>query len=523
MARRPGSIYLAVDSGIVYRERAVGSARQPERDAVPMKCSKFFRSLVLAVFLAALVPAVSSAVEGEASVTRVADIWTGDFDGMAERRVIRALVVHNKMFFFLDQGRPRGMTHDLLLEFEKFINEKLQTGTLKLKVLAVPVTRDNLLPSLLEGKGDIAAANLTITPERGQQVDFSDPFLKEVSEIVITGPGEPKLESLDDLSGREIHVRASSSYQESLQELNDTLKKAGKAPVNVVPADELFEDSDLLEMVNAGMIPGVVVDSHKAEFWEEIFDQITLHPDVAVGSGGEIAWAFRKKSPRLEALVNEFVKGHRKGTLMGNILFKRYLQTNKWARTATSPQELEKFNRTVELFRMYADQYGFDYLMTAALAYQESGLDQSKKSHVGAIGIMQLMPSTAADKNVGIPDIGNIENNIHAGNKYLRFLSSRYFDDPAIDPTNQTLLAFASYNAGPGRVARLRKEAAEMGLDPNVWFNNVEVVAAKRIGRETVQYVSNIYKYYVAYKFIVEKRAALEKAKDGIDPGPGSR
>jgi membrane-bound lytic murein transglycosylase MltF len=482
-----------------------------------MKSSKPVGSLALTVLLAVLVPTVSSAVDGEESVTGVADIWTGDFGGMAERRVIRALVAYNKMQYFVDNGRPRGVTHDLLLEFEKFVNEKLQTGALKVNVLIVPVTRDRLLPSLLEGKGDIAASNLTITAERRRQVDFSDPLLKDVSEIVITASGEPKLESLDDLSGREIYVRASSSYHGSLQKLNDTLKKKGKAPVKVVAADEALEDSDLLEMVNAGMIPAVVVDSHKARLWGEIFDRITLHPDVAVNTGGEIAWAFRKESPELEGIVNEFVKGNRKGTLMGNILFKRYLQQNTWARRSTSPTELEKFNRLAELFRKYADQYDFDYLMTLALAYQESTLDQSKESHVGAIGIMQLMPTTAADKNVGIPDIDDLENNIHAGNRYLRFLSSRYFDDPAIDPTNRTLLTFAAYNAGPGRVASLRKEAAEMGLDPNVWFNNVEVVAGKRIGRETVQYVSNIYKYYVAYKLIVEGRAAAEEAKSGID------
>jgi membrane-bound lytic murein transglycosylase MltF len=488
-----------------------------------MKCKTPAQSLLLAVFFAFLAPAVSLAVEGEESVTGVTDIWTGDFDGMAERRLIRALVVYNQMMFFPDKGRLRGITHDLLLEFEKFVNEKLQTGTLNVKILIVPVPRDRLLPSLLEGKGDIAAANLTITADRRLQVDFGDPLLKGVSEIVITGPGEPKLDGVDDLSGREIHVRASSSYHESLKRLNDTLQKKGKAPVNVVLADELLEDSDLLEMVNAGMIPAVVVDSHKAQFWGEIFDQITLHPDVAINTGGEITWAFRKGSPGLEAIVNEFVKGYKKGTLMGNILFKRYLQTNKWARKATSPEELEKFNRTVELFSKYADQYGFDYLMIAALAYQESMLDQSMESHVGAIGIMQLMPSTAADQNVGIDNIDTIENNIHAGNKYLRFLRNRYFDDPDIDPTNKMLLTFASYNAGPGRVARLRKEATEMGLDPNVWFNNVEIVAAKRVGRETVQYVSNIYKYYVAYKLFVEKRLALEKAKAGISSGPDSR
>lgn len=312
---------------------------------------------------------------------------------------------------------------------------------------------------------------------------------------------------------KKIHVRPSSSYYGNLKRLNASFKKQGKPPVKIIPADEYFEDSDLLEMVNAGLIPMVIVDNHKARFWAEIFDHITLHPDIVVNTGAEIAWAIRKNSPKLKAIVNEFVKGHKKGTLLGNIVFKRYLKTNKWARNSGSPKELKKFQDTAALFRKYADQYGFDFLMICALAYQESQLDHSKRSHAGAIGIMQLLPSTARDRNVNIPDIKILEKNIHAGNKYLRFLDDRYFNDSSIDRLNQMLFTFASYNAGPGEVRRLRKEAAQMGLDPNVWFGNVEVVAAKQVGRETVQYVSNIYKYYIAYRLIADQLDIKNKRK----------
>ncbi len=441
------------------------------------------------------------------------EVWTGDFDGMAERRVVRALVVYNKMLFFMDRGTQRGGSHDLLMEFEKFVNKKMKTGTIKIKVLFIPVTRDRLLPALKEGLGDIAAANLTITPERKKEVDFGDPLLTGVSEIVVTGKGVPPLQGPEDLSGREVHLRLSSSYHGSLRRLNDALAAKGKPPVKIVPADEHLEDSDLLEMVSAGLIPAVVVDSHKAQFWAEIFEKITLHPAAAVSTGGQIAWAFRKGSPELRKVVNEFVKGHKKGTLLGNIFYKRYLKENTWARNALDEEELKKFRRTVGLFRKYAGQYNFDYLMTVALAYQESQLDHNRRSRAGAVGIMQMLPSTARDKNVAIPDITDLENNIHAGNKYLRFLSDRYFDDPAVDRLNRTLLTFASYNAGPARIAKLRKEASRMGLDPNLWFGNVEVVAAKRIGRETVQYVSNIFKYYVAYRLVVSRHEEREKRK----------
>lgn len=441
------------------------------------------------------------------------EVRTGDFDGMVKRRVIRALVVPNKMLYFLDGVTQRGISYDGLKEFEKFVNKKLKTRTLKINVVFIPVTRDKLLPALVKGLGDIAVANLTITPERKKIVDFSDPLLTNVSEILITGPAAPAIKCLDDLAGKKIHVRPSSSYYGNLKRLNASFKKQGKPPVKIIPADEYFEDSDLLEMVNAGLIPMVIVDNHKARFWAEIFDHITLHPDIVANTGGEIAWAIRKNSPKLKAVVNEFVKGHKKGTLLGNVIFKRYLKTNKWARNSVSPKELKKFQDTVALFRKYADQYGFDYLKIIALAYQESQLDHSKRSRAGAIGIMQLLPSTARDPNVNIPDIKVLEKNIHAGNKYLRFLDDRYFNDSSIDRLNQVLFTFASYNAGPGKVTRLRKEAAKMGFDPNVWFGNVEVVAAKRIGAETVQYVSNIYKYYIAYRLIVDQLHIKNKRK----------
>ncbi|MEE8553186.1 MAG: lytic transglycosylase F [Desulfobacterales bacterium] len=428
--------------------------------------------------------------------------WIGDFDGMVERRIIRVLVVYNKLGFFFDKARTRGATYDLFMEFEKYINQKQKTGIRKIQLVFFPVPRDYLVPWLIEGRGDIAAANLTITDERKKNVDFSDPLLTNVKEILVTGPSVPSIENLNSLSGKKIHLRRSSSYYGHLNRLNKSFKKQGKSPVKLVAVSEYMEDSDLLEMVNAGLIPMIIVDDHKAKFWAEIFDKIKLHPDIFVNSGGQIAWAFRKNNPQLKKVVNEFVKGHKKGTLMGNIFLKRYLKENKWARNSLRTEEFNKFQNVVEILKKYSEQYDFDYLMVGALAYQESQLDHSKRSHTGAVGIMQVLPSTAGDKNVNIADIENLENNIHAGVKYLGFIRGRYFDDHAIDSLNQNLLTFASYNAGPAKIASLRKEAKQMGLDPNLWFKNVEVVAANKIGRETVQYVSNIYKYYLAYKLV---------------------
>jgi membrane-bound lytic murein transglycosylase MltF len=462
------------------------------------------KNLILTVIWISILPGISIADKKNPrqGIPLKAKKMLGDFDEMVQHRRIRALVTYSKTFYFLDRGRQYGLSYETLKAFEKFVNKKLKTKTLKFHVVFIPVSRDELIPSLINGIGDIAVANLTITTQRQKQVDFSNPFLTGVKELLITGPSAPPIKSIDDLAGKKIHVRRSSSYYESLLRLNASFKKARKSRMKLVLADETLEDEDLLEMVNAGLIPMIVVDSHKARFWKQIFKKITVHQDIAVRDGAEIAWAFRKNCPKLKAVVNEFVKGHKEGTMLGNILFKRYLQNTKYVKNALSEKELKKHRSMVQLFKKYAGEYGFNYLMIGALAYQESGLDQSKRSPSGAVGVMQVLPTTAKDPNINIPDIEKLGNNIHAGTKYLRFIVDRYYKDEPMDEVNKMLFAFASYNAGPAKINELRKKASNMGLDPNVWFNNVEVAASKSIGRETVQYVSNIYKYYIAYQMI---------------------
>ena len=439
--------------------------------------------------------------------------WTDDFDGMKDRRLVRMLVAYSKTFYFIDKGTQRGSTYELGMLLEKALNAGTKDRARPIRVVFIPTSRDQLLPALAAGRGDIAAANLTITPERLELVDFSAPIAGDVSEILVTPAGTTAPASAEGLSGAKVHVRRSSSYYSSLVRLNTRLKALGKAPVEIVPADENLEDEDILEMVNAGLIPATIVDSHIATFWKQIFETIELHPDVRVREGGEVAWAIRKDSPQFKQVVDAFIAKNRKGSATGNDILNRYLKSTKWVKNATADADMKRLREVTDLFKKYSDQYGFDWLLVAAQGYQESGLDQSTRSRVGAIGVMQVMPATARDRNVNIPNIHELEPNIHAGVKYLRFMVNEYFDEPGIDRVNRHLFAFASYNAGPNRIQRLRRVAADEGLDPNKWFNNVEVVVAREVGRETVQYVSNIYKYYLAYKLVVEQTREREAAK----------
>ena len=264
-------------------------------------------------------------------------------------------------------------------------------------------------------------------------------------------------------------------------------------------------------MVNAGLVPITITDDYLAQFWKKVFTGLTVHADLAVRSGGELAVAVRKENPQLLEAVNTWIRKHGKGDPFRNTIERRYLDNVKYAKNAASEAERRKFLAVVDLFKKYGAQYHVDYLLMAAQGYQESTLDQSARSPSGAIGVMQVLPSTANDLKVG--DITQIEPNINAGVKYMRFMMDQYYKDDPMDDVNKMLMTFAAYNAGPGRIRQLRREAEKQGLDPNVWIGNVEQVASARIGRETVTYVGNIFKYYVAYKLVMAHVERVGAAK----------
>lgn len=454
----------------------------------------------------------------KAIVQKALTPWTGDFDVMLERRAIRVLVVYDGAFYFVEEFRQRGLTYESMTLFEEDLNKRHKLAeTDRLHIVLIPVSPDRLISGLAEGLGDIAAANLTITPERQEKVDFTAPFTDKVQEILVSGPDFPKLAKLEALSGLEVAVRPSSSYHESLQALNQRFEAEGRDPVEIIALNEHLQDSMIVEMIAAGVYPATVMDKHKATLWGAVSDKLVLQEEIVLRDGGAIGWAFRKDSPLLAKEIDAYVKDNKVGTLTTNVLIKRYLENTKYVEQATNPEEQERFAALVDLFKTYASAYTFDWLMLIAQGYQESGLDQSVVSPVGAIGLMQLMPKTASGDPINIPDIKTAENNVHAGAKYLRYLIDHYFDEPGIDPLNRHLLALAAYNAGPTRIQRLRKEAEEAGLDPKLWFNNVEVVVAKKVGREPVDYVANIFKYYVAYSRIQEQKTEAAAAEEAAE------
>jgi membrane-bound lytic murein transglycosylase MltF len=446
--------------------------------------------------------------------------WKGDFDQMVERRIIRVLVPYSRTLYYTDKGRERGITAELVREWERYISRKYakQLGKRPVTVYIIPTTRDKLIPGVVGGLGDIAAGNITATDQRSQFVDFVAPTdLKGVNEVVVIGPKAPAIKAVDDLAGKTVHVRQATSYHDSLVALNDRFRKEGKPPVILVPLPDALEDEDKLEMVNAGLLDVVIVDDWMAKIWLQILPNIKVVPEAAVRTGGRTGWVIRKDSPKLAAEVMDFYTNSAKKQGLISHLQAQALRRVKQIQNNTADPELKRFEEMIALFRKYGEKYDFDPLMLAAQGYQESRLNQNAKSHLGAIGVMQIMPATGAQLKVG--DIQITESNIHAGAKYMDQLMTKYFLDATFAEGNRPLFAFASYNAGPGNISRMRKIATERGLDPDKWFNNVELVTAEKIGIETTTYVRNIYKYYVAYKLTLEQMELQQKMKDQLRQG----
>ncbi len=437
----------------------------------------------------------------------------GDLDAIIERRVLRVATSFSRTGFFLDGGQPRGATYEAARLFVRDLNAG-RSALHSVALVFVPVARDRLLQTLLDGRADIASANLTISAGRAKLVDFSTPFANDVREVVVAGPAAPLLDRLDDLAGKDVYVRKSSSYFESLEELSEKLELRGLSPISIVPVSEFLEDEDILELVANGVFPLTVIDEHLARLWTDIIENLSVRDDLVVASDRDIAWAMRPQSPQLKRAIDQFIRKHRKGTLLGNILINRYYRDNQWARNPLSAEDQRRFDEVADIFRAYATRYNVDWLLAMAQGYQESRLDQSARSSAGAVGIMQIKPSTAADPNVGVPDVERLEENIHAGIKYLNFLRERYFSHPDIAPIDRIFFSLAAYNAGPRRVSMYRRNAAERGLDPDIWLHNVEEVS----NRETIQYVRNIIKYFASY---AEHQRLVVAAKDEAKAAAG--
>jgi len=441
--------------------------------------------------------------------TRALTVDHGDLPELLAQQRLRVLVPFAPPFFFFDQAEPRGITCEMFREYGKFVEEQEGLRSGDLSIVYVPCELGLVVPWLNAGYGDIAAAALTVTPEREAEVAFTDALVEGVSEILVTSSSAPPLGSLDELAGRQVWVTAGSSYTEHLRALSDDLVARDLAAIEVLEAPATLSTEDLFEMVNAGILQWMVSDDYKAELWAGLLTELRPRPDLVVHEGGALAWAVRRDNPELRANLNEFVGQARKGTLLGNVLIKRYFSSTRWIEDPNDAQSAEKLERYAGWMQELGEEYGFDWLRLAAQCFQESGLDPAAKSSSGALGLMQLLPSTAEDMDCEDPY--DPEQNLRAGVRYLDWLRTNFFADPGLAEDERMDFILAAYNAGPGNVRKWRKQAPERGLDPDRWRDNVERLALESVGIQPLRYVDNIEKYYVAYSLAQDLRLERQR------------
>ena len=455
-------------------------------------------------------------------LSRIREPHVGDLPDMLQRRAIRVLTTYAPSTYFISYGQSYGFEYRLLKDYEAHLNRRPVYGKLPTVIEFIPIPENLLISSLNAGIGDIVAAGTRITPERSSEVDFTIPYLGSVSEVLVSHAKASPINRIDDLSNRRIHVQPGWESSKTLRRINARLLVRNLPPLQIIETNTILSSEDILELIDLGIIELSIAESHISHVWAETLPNITIHEFPEISQHTPIAWMVRKSNPELKASLNRFLLNRRRGSHFGNIYYRQYFKQTKWINHPLAPTDHAKFSRYVPLFRKYGARYSFDWMLLAAVAYQESEMNHNRKSPSGAVGLMQVMPTTANDTSINIRNINIPENNVHAGAKYLALLRDVYFADPAIRPHDRIGLILAAYNAGPNRIQQCRRLAAKLGYDPNKWYQNTEIAAKRLIGSETVRYVSNIEKYYLAYSLghTMEclKAQHIEALKSGRKP-----
>ncbi|WP_291299360.1 transglycosylase SLT domain-containing protein [Elioraea sp.] len=467
---------------------------------------------------------------GEEILATVNEAWTGDLGGIRERRLLRVITTYNRTNFFIEHGQGRGLEFEALTRFGAWFADRRTPDAARggpavpIRVVFVPVPREELIPALLAGRGDVIAAGLTVTDARATRVLFTDPYIRRVDEVLVRHKDAPELAAIEDLSGRTLLLTRGTSYVANARALSDRLVAAGRAPIRIVEAPAHLETEDVLELIGAGAAQYTIVDDHLAEVWDKLLPNLVVQHGVHLVSGGTIAWAVHPGAKALQAALDAFLGPLLADRATAMTIYRRYFENVTFIRNPWGPTERDRIRVLAPHFQSASERVGFEWLLMAAQGFQESRLDPTAQSHVGARGVMQLMPATA--REVGVRNIDDAEDNIHGGVRYMERLRETYFNDPAIPPEVQIQFALAGYNAGPNRINRLRQEAAKQGLDPNQWFGHVERVVQQRVGSEPVRYVANIFAVYATYAMandlLADRAEELKAFREAIGEQPAA-
>ncbi len=437
--------------------------------------------------------------------------WLGTYSEMIERGEIRIAVPYDRTIYVNDKGVPRGMSIEVSKGLRKWLTEKYasQLKGKTFEVRLVPTTSTQLLSALTSGQADLVIGDFGVYGKIPNAKDFIvNHATRQEREVLVTGPNSPLIRQLTDLSGQTIYGSRNTNFHTTLSTVNKELRQDNKPPINLISPLGDLDDEDLLEMLHSGLIPYVIISDWKYKLWQPIYTGLLMHEDLSAKDSGWIGWAVRSSNADFNNDLTAFYLSD--SFLQSLTAFRQedYKQHLKGLKDPIDKTSWFRFELMRPLFERYGSEYQLNPLFIAALGFQETLLNQSAVSQVGAIGVMQLMPATGS--SLGVGDIHLLEPNIHAGADYMNQLINKYFPNAQFEGNNRSLFAVASYNIGPNNVAKARDQAQKQGFDPNRWFGNVEFTAAEHMGYEPMIYVRNVYKYYISYRLKLKEIQSIQ-------------
>lgn len=424
-------------------------------------------------------------------------VYKDDLPGIKHRQVLRVLTRNNAATYFVWRGQFLGFEYELMKRFADSQGLHLE--------MVVPNRWGDLIPTLKTGGGDLIAASMTITDERKKQgIAFTQPYNK-VTEELVARASESGIISINDLNGRRVVVRRSSSYWTTLQKLLDQGMN-----FQLVEAPDNMETEEIISRVASGEYDLTVADSHILSV--ELIWRNDIKPVLTLNGPVPHGWAVRDGDKKLLSALNAFLDKEYKGRFY-NLVYDKYFQnSNRILDHVASHQEyaakgnISPYDAEVQ---KYAEEYGFDWALIVAQMYQESRFDPKAESWAGARGLMQILPTTG--ELFGVNDLHEVDTSIQTGVRYLAWLHERF--EPELTVQDRMWFTLAAYNAGLGHVRDARSLARKMGWNQDRWFNNVDramLLLSRRSfyqlathgyarGKETVDYVREIRDRYNAY------------------------
>ncbi len=446
------------------------------------------------------------------AIASMTDYYTYDFDKLAETGTLRILVVYDGVNYYFVDGHEDGFAVAMGRKLQAYINDhhvRKPAGVGGIDIQYIPVRSDQIFSMLQKGVGDVAAGFIMPTQRLQNEVSFTDPFMTDLQELVVTRKNAPRIRGIRDLSGMSLYVRRSSKSYETLRALNLAFRTMNWAPVNIVIVQETMQDAEIIQRVQDNEIAATVVSSAQALLWEHVFPGVNFHREFPLSSGNELCWAVRNYNFHLLNILNKFVSLYSQETKAGKAVISSYFRPlansaathSKKQSLSTMGMKFEDFQRFKTVFQKHAELQGLDWRMLMSQAYQESTFNPNARSPKGPVGLFQVSPTMARNFLVESTDeLTTVEGNVKAATKYLRYIIDNYLKGNFyLSAQDRMAFALASYNAGPGRIKYYRTLAERAGLDPNIWFGNVEKIVAEKGLTETVNYVSSIMKRYRAF------------------------